>query len=157
VFRGVVRRPLVSLLPSAVALSLGTACYRQVPVETAALAPDATVRVFLSPSGEAELAPKLGAETIAVDGRVERVDAAGIALVVSRTTKRLGGTVPWIGERVTIPTTSIARTEHRALDRHRTIFFAAAGGIAAAAAIAVLIAQAGGGSGTEPPGGVISP
>jgi len=153
-----VRRPAPWLAAALVAASpLGTACYRAVPVAPAAVAaltPGAAVRLYLSPQGTTDLAPRLGPETIAVDGTIDSVGANGIALVVSRTTKSFGGTIPWIGERVTIPTGAVAHAERRALDRRRTVVVAASTAVAAGAALVALIAQHGAGSGTEGGGGV---
>ena len=138
----------------ALAALLATACYRNVPVDPAPLAAGAVVRLYLTGDGTTRLEPRLGSQTIALDGRVEGVAADGVTLDVSQTTKSFGGTVSWMGERVTVPTGLIARAERRVFDRKRTTLAAAAGACVAVAAIAALIAQHGAGSGTENPGGV---
>ena len=133
---------------------LAVACYRSVPVDPAPLASGNVVRLYLTGDGTARLEPRLGPQTIAVDGRVDSVGSGGISLVVSQTTKSFGGTVTWMGERLTIPTGYVARAERRVFDRRRTMVVAVGAAGAAAAAIAALIAQHGAGSGTENPGNV---
>ncbi|AHG92384.1 hypothetical protein J421_4849 (plasmid) [Gemmatirosa kalamazoonensis] len=143
------------MLATGLALA-ASACYRNVPLDPAPLAPGAAVRLYLTGDGTARLEPRLGPQTLAVDGRVDSVGAGGVTVVVSQTTKTYGGTIAWMGERVTIPTTVIARAEQRVLDRRRTIAVAASAAGAALAAMFVLIAQHGGGT-PEPPGGPTGP
>lgn len=147
------RRPLLVRLTALAALVGATACYRSVDAPPAALAPGAVVALFLTPDGERALAPRLGEATTIVEGRVERTDTAGVALVVSRTTKRYGGTVPWLGERVTVPAGAIAEARARVVDRRRTTLATLGVAAAAVAALAVLVAQHGTGRGDEGGGG----
>jgi len=151
-----VRRRLAAGLGLALAAPLAAplaACYRNVPVDPAPLAPGSAVRLYLTGDGTAQLASRLGPQTLAVDGRVDSVGAGGVTVVVSQTTKTFGGTIAWMGERVTIPTGDIARAEARVLDRRRTVTLAAGAAGVALAAMAALIAQHGSGSGQENPGG----
>jgi hypothetical protein len=120
------------------------------------LVPGTTVRLYLTGDGTAALASRLGPQTLAVDGRVDSVGPGGITLVVSQTTKTFGGTIAWMGEHVTIPTSDVARAERRVLDRRRTTTVALATALAAGAAIGALIAQHGAGSGSEG-GGPVGP
>jgi hypothetical protein len=134
------------------ALALAAACYRSVPVDPAPLPPGADVRLYLTGDGTAQLAPRLGPQTVAVDGRVDSVGAGGVTVVVSRTTKQFGDKVAWVGERVTIPTGVIARAEHRVLDRRRTFTVAASAAGVALAVMVALIATHGNGAGSQTPG-----
>ena len=134
------------------ALALAAACYRSVPVDPAPLPRGADVRLYLTGDGTAQLAPRLGPQTVAVDGRVDSVGAGGVTVVVSRTTKQFGDQVAWVGERVTIPTAVIARAEHRVLDRRRTFTAAASAAGVALAAIVALVATHGNGGGSQNPG-----
>ncbi len=115
------------------------------------------VRIYLTADGTTQLTPRLGPQTLVVDGRVERATETDATLVVSQTMKALGDRVAWAGERVTIPTAVVARAEVRALDRRRTIVTAALAAAGAIAGFVVLIAQAGGGGGDEGGGGIITP
>jgi len=154
--RALLPRRLAAVAPAALALIAGAGCYRHVPVapsDLATAAPGATVRLFLTPTGTTQLAPRLGPETISLDGRVERASADSVALVVSRTTKAYGGTIAWVGERVTIPMPLVAHAERRMLDRGRTAGMALSGAAAAGAALAVLLGQHGAGSGSDPGNG----
>jgi hypothetical protein len=133
-------------LASLAAAVLLVGCYRYVPAPPAA--PSGTnVRLHLTPEGMTALEPRLGPQTATVIGRVQDVGDGGVTLVVSETRKTFGGgAVRWIGERVTIPTSTIARAERRALDRGRTIAAGASVLLAAIAAFALIRAADGGGS-----------
>lgn len=140
-----------------VALVVGAACYRNVPAVATPFAPGERVRLYLTPDAESRLAARLGPETIAVEGRVDSTSPAGVLVVVARTTKRTGGTVTWMGERVALASADIAHGERRVLDHKRTLVAALTAGIAAGVALAVLITQGGAGSGSDTGGGVIQP
>lgn len=131
----------------ACALLLLPGCYRYAPVAAAGTAPGSEVRLHLTPEGSSRVASSLGPETTVVTGRVDAGRGDQLSLVVSSTTKAYGGTVRWIGERVTIPLDVIARSERRVLDRRRTLL--AGGGVALAtvAGYALLRAVNGSGSG----------
>jgi hypothetical protein len=154
--RGRTTSLLASTVAAVVAFCVGTGCYRTVAAAPTAFTPGSTVHLVLTPQGETDLAPRLGPETIAVEGRVDSVGSGGVALVVSRTRKRTGATIPWIGERVTIPAAAIAQSQQRTLDRRRSILTGVLAGAATIAALAVLIAQHGAGSGDEG-GGPVGP
>jgi hypothetical protein len=142
--------PRLRVAVALLALSAGSVgCYRNVPVDPAPLPPGAVVRLWLTPDGAAQLAPRLGPQTLAVDGRVDSVGAGGVTVVVSQTTKTFGGTIPWLGERVTVPTADIAHAERRVPDRRRTVLAAASAALAAGAAMVVLIVQHGAGAGSD--------
>ena len=143
------------LTHAACALLLG-GCYRYVPFTPAAVAPGTELRLYLTGEGSARVAPTLGAQTTVVAGRA---DGAGdpLRLMVSSTTKEWGGTVRWVGERVTIPLGAIARGERRVLDRRRTTLVGAGVAAATVAAYAVLRAVTGGGSDDGGPAPVPTP
>ena len=154
------------LVAAAVLLHVLSGCYRYVPADGAAngaaigaavVAPSgADVRVFLTPQGMTALEPRLGPRTAAVVGRVGDVGDGVVTLVVSETRKTDGGApVRWIGERVAIPTASIARIERRTLDRRRTVLAAALAALAAGATFALLAALSGGGEGEDGAGGPV--
>ena len=138
---------------SAACALLLSGCYRYAPFAPAATAPGTEVRVYLTPQGTSRVAPTLGPETTVVAGRADAGRDGGMALLVSSTTKAYGGTVRWMGERVTIPLGVIARSERRVLDRRRTALAAGAVALAAGAGYAILRAVNGGGSadGSDPP------
>jgi hypothetical protein len=135
------------LLAAAVLLSLPSGCYRYVPAEPTVPPPaGATVRLYLTPQGMTELAPRLGPSTAAVIGRVGAASDGVVTVHVSETRKSDGGgAVRWIGEQVAIPTATIARAERRTLDRQRTVLASVLGALAAGAAFAILASTGGGG------------
>lgn len=143
----------VALLVAGVVSLGGTACYRTVDAAPTAFQPGASVRLYLTNEGETTLAPKLGPETVRVEGRVERVTPDSVALVVSRTAKRFGGTLPWLGEHVTVPTRVIARSDVRVPDRKKTTLATVIAAAGAVIAIAALMAQNGAGKGDDGGGG----
>jgi hypothetical protein len=149
------------LLAAAVLLSLPSGCYRYVPAEPTVPPPaGATVRLYLTPQGMTELAPRLGPSTAAVIGRVGEGDSSDgvVTVVVSETRKSDGGaTVRWIGEHVTIPTAAIARAERRTLDRRRTVLASVLGALGLGAAFAILASTGGGGRGDDAGGGGPTP
>jgi hypothetical protein len=150
------------LVAAAVLLHVLSGCYRYVPTDgaaTLAVPAGAEVRLYLTPQGMTALEPRLGPRTAAVVGRVGDAGDAGdgvVNLVVSETRKTDGGApVRWIGERVAIPTASIARVERRTLDRRRTVLAGALAALAAGATFAILATLGGGGDGEDGGGGVV--
>lgn len=138
-------------------------CYRYAALPSSvAPASGADVRLHLTPEGSSRVASTLGPQTTVVVGRAEGRTADGgsagagdaVSVLVSSTTKAYGGTVRWVGERVTIPVGAIARSEHRVLDRRRTLLAGGGVALAAAAGYALLRATGGGGAGDDvgPPG-----
>ncbi len=150
------------LLAAAVSLHVLSGCYRYVPAEPTAPSgalgvPAGTdVRLYLTPQGMTALEPRLGPRTAAVYGRVGDTSDGAMTVVVAETQKADGGTpVRWIGERVTIPTTTIARAERRTLDRRRTVLASVLGALAVGAAFAILASSSGAGRGDD--GGGVGP
>jgi hypothetical protein len=145
-----------AVLAAMVAATL-TGCYHYVPLDRELADAGSEVRVYLTADGTRELGPRLGMETIAVAGRVESSSATDISMVVAETTRAFGGgTVQWVGEKVSIPRGAVARTERRTLDRQRTITVTAAAFVATVVAVIGIRAARGGaagddGSGTPPP------
>lgn len=133
--------------PVVVAALLVAGCYRYVPAPAPPPAPGDEVRLYLTPAGTAGVAATLGPETTVVAGRTEAGTADAVRVLVASTTKAYGAVTPWVGERVTIPIAAIARSEHRVLDRRRSLLAGGAVAVAGAAAYAILRAVRGGGSG----------
>jgi hypothetical protein len=118
----------------------------------------ADVRLYLTPQGMTELAPRLGPSTAAVIGRVGDVSDGLVTVRVSETRKSDGGAaVRWIGEQVTIPTATIARAERRTLDRRRTVLASVLGALAVGAGFAILASAGGAGRGDDGGGGGPTP
>jgi hypothetical protein len=139
------------VLGAACALLLA-GCYRYVPLGGAPAPAGSEVRLYLTPEGTSGLESSLGPQTTVVAGRVDAGRDGGLSVVVSSTTKAYGGTMRWMGERVTIPLGAIARGERRVLDRRRTLLAGGAVALAAAGGFALLRAVSGEGSGDDGPG-----
>lgn len=136
-FSGSARRTVAAVTALAtVGVSVG-GCYRYTPIDGAAPPAGGDVRVQLTDAGAVQLAPLIGNRIESVDGRVSAVADTAVVLEVRMTTDRLGSEVPWNGEVVTFPRSTIARLEARSFDRKRSWLV---GGLTTAAALAVGLA-----------------
>jgi hypothetical protein len=152
------RLAIVLLLP---------ACYRYIADGSAVSAsPGADARLVLTPAGAASLAPVLGRETAAVEGRVMSRSDSVYVVSVSATLKRVQGAssdsalsrTAWAGESVTIPRAAVAETERRSLDSRRTVVAATVFTAAAVAAVRLIVHSVGSsGGGGDTGGPVVTP
>lgn len=134
---------------------VATACYRFEPSAPAQPVTGAEVRFTLSRDATTRLAPTLGAGTTRLAGRILAADASEFTLAVDRTFKEDGVAVVWAGDRVTIPRNAVVLTEHRVLDKRRTLM-TTGGAVLTAVVSAFLISKARAnagqsGDGTPPP------
>ena len=142
-------------------LALCVGCYRYVPLPAAGVAsvtPGSDVRLHLTGDGSARVAAALGTPAAVLAGRAERADRDSVSLLVSETgAAGADATTRWVGERVTLPFSAVARGERRTLDRRRSFLVGAGIVLAAAASYAALRAATGGGAegGRDP--GVVTP
>ena len=127
------------------------ACYRYTQIDAPSPALGSEVRVRLTDAGAVALAPLVGNRIEMVDGRVSSVTDTAVTLSVTATTDRVGSEVPWKGEQVVFPRSSVARLEQKHLDRGKSYMV---GGIAAGlvAAIGVGFSVTGNGGGSGGPG-----
>ena len=123
------------------------ACYRYTPIDAPSPALGSEVRVRLTDAGAVTLAPLVGNRVETVDGRVSLVTDTAVTLSVTATTDRFGSEVPWKGEQVVFPRSTVATLERKHLDRGKSYVV---GGIAAGlvAAIGVGFSVTGNGGGT---------
>lgn len=152
------RLAIVLLLP---------ACYRYTADGATASAPaGADARLVLTPAGAATLAPILGRETTAVEGRVMSRSDSAYVVSVSATLKRVQGAgsdsalsrTAWAGESVTIPRAAVAGTERRSLDSRRTAVAATVFAAVAVAAVRMIVHSVGSsGGGGDTGGPVVTP
>jgi hypothetical protein len=126
--------------------SLG--CYGYYRPSTAVLA-GRQIEISLTDSGSLALAPQLGFNVEAVDGRLVRDSASSYLVSVTGIRKRDGQESGWKGESVSIPRTDVSTLQERRFSRARTTLFAAASTIAM---VAVKRAFAGNGGATAPGG-----
>ncbi len=103
-----------------VLLLAGSGCYRYVPIESGAPPLGAEFRARLTEEGATRMAPVLGAQIAAVEGRVSSTNDSAYVITVSATTNRANVQTFWTGESVTLPRGSIQSLEARKLDRKRT-------------------------------------
>jgi hypothetical protein len=149
---------------SLAALLLSSACYWYAPHSDVELTPGTEVRFVLTAAGATALAPTLGRQTVAVEGRVTSVAIADYTLSVFATLKReeeMDGAsstsrTTWAGESVTVPRTAVAGVERRSLDTKRTVLVAALGTIASIALLHIIVHGGSGGAGSDG-GTAISP
>ena len=137
-------------------VAASTACYRYVPNTRSDLQVGEEVRVRLTSDGSAALQNLVGANVVAIDGRVTARSDTAYALSMGGTTKREGDSAVWSGEPVTVPRSAIAAVEHRVLHKKKTLLMSAAG-IAGAALVAVVVSAVSGGGSSGPDGGTTPP
>lgn len=133
-------------------------CYRYAPMAGEPVPTVGTsVRALLTTEGATALAPRIGREVMALDGRVVRVEEGAAVLAVSRTLTRDSTEALWEGgEPIRLPREAVAGYERRVLDRRRTAGAAVlgAGALFAIGRIIASISGSGGmgvGGGTTPP------
>ena len=109
------------------------ACYTYVPIEPAAVAPGASVRVRVSTAAAARIAPLLGgADSRVVAGTmIESAPGGMIVEIPTIVPADIGSSFQTLHQRVSIPRDELVELEARELDRFRT------GSLAAAVAIVV--------------------
>ena len=127
------------------------ACYRYTPIDSPAPALGSEVRLRLTDAGAITMAPLVGNRIEVVDGHVSSVADTSVTLSVTQTTDRLGSEVPWKGEQVVFPRTTVAGFERRSLDKGKSYLM---GGITAGlvAAVGIGFSISGGGSGGQSSG-----
>lgn len=144
-------------------LGLVASCYRYTPESGRAPTPGTHVRFALREPTAPELRRVLGAETVAIEGKL--ASASDVAYTVSITATLKPPTVStalrrtvWAGEEVVMPREAIAGAELRSLDRKRTTRALALGAAAAIVAVKLIMSAAGSsGGGGDDGGGVIPP
>ena len=122
------------------------ACYRYTPLDSSSPALGTEVRVRLTDAGAVTLAPLVGNRIETVDGLVASVADTAVTLSVTGTIDRLGSEVPWKGEHVVFPRTTVASLERRSIDKGKSYLV---GGIAAGLVAAVGIGFSISGSGSN--------
>ena len=119
------------------ALLMSVACYRYVPAGDIAPRTGERARLELTDQGSAEMARLLGPGPLAVLGNVIAADDVSITLGVQAVEFRRREEQFWVGERLVVPRTLIARTERRQLSRSRTALATVVSLVAAVAIIDV--------------------
>lgn len=103
------------------ALPVVAGCYVYRPAPVTAPPIGAEVRLTLTDLGTANMAAQVGPSTEALAGKLVD-DSAGHYLVsLLGTRQRSGIEVGWRGERVSVPSTLVARVEERRFSRKRTV------------------------------------
>ena len=100
-------------------LSLG-GCYRQIPVEMGALAPREEVRVWLSPTGVAAVAPVLGSQATALEGTVLAAGPSDLTLQVPVAVQQVGFQRSVLHQEIRLRPGEYSMLQRRELDRTRT-------------------------------------
>ncbi|MGQ0767068.1 MAG: hypothetical protein ACT4OZ_15575 [Gemmatimonadota bacterium] len=96
------------------------ACYRYEPLPTPAPVVGAEFRSHLTSQGSETLAPTLGRNIGAFDGRLLAEEGEQFRFSISQTQTREARLVSWSGETVTLPRATIARMEMKVLDKPKT-------------------------------------
>ena len=124
------------------------ACYRYTPIDSPSPALGSEVRLRLTDAGAITMAPLVGNRIEVVDGHISSVADTSVTVSVTGTIDRLGSEVPWKGEQVVFPRTTVAGLERRSLDKGKSYLV---GGIAAGlvAAVGIGFSISGNGSGGQ--------
>jgi hypothetical protein len=112
------------------AMTSGCYSYTTIPIATSP-EPGTMLRAELTATGTETLAPLIGAETRAIEGRLTSAGDQSLRLAVRQTETRRGAFIPWQGESVEIPKPLVADLRVRTLSRTRTMLFT--GGLIVAA------------------------
>ena len=131
------------------ALPLLAGCYQYVSSPREGLPPATSVSVELSPRGTLNVANKIGANVVTVEGNVTESTNSSLTLALLAVRRR-GESAPstWSGEAITLAPDDIHEVKRRQLSRSRTALASVALG-AASVGIVVGIAKAtGSASGT---------
>ena len=112
------------LLISVIAAVVTSGCYSYttVPIDTRP-EPGTILRAELTAAGSETLAPLIGADTRAIEGRLTSTGDEFLRFAVRQTETRRGAFIPWQGERVEIPKPLVADLRVRTLSRTRTLLF----------------------------------
>lgn len=108
------------------ALSLG-ACYRLTPVEGGSPPGGTEVRIELTDEGSVRLAPMIGPQITAIDGRALETGDTAIVVSVESVVSRGGRSMNWSQERLAVPRSAVSSVRTRTLDRKRTWIVAVLG------------------------------
>lgn len=124
------------------------ACYRYTAIDSPSPALGSEVRLRLTDAGAITMAPLVGNRIEVVDGHIASVADTVVTLSVTGTIDRLGAEVPWKGEQVVFPRSTVAGLERRSLDKGKSYLV---GGIAAGlvAAVGIGFSISGNGSGGQ--------
>ena len=145
--RDLMRRIVATVVATSTVVS--GACYRYTPVDAPESALGSEVRLRLTDAGAITLAPLVGNRIELVDGRISSVADTGLTVSVTGTTDRLGVEVPWKGEQVVFPRSTLAGVERRSLDRGKSYLVGGiAAGLVAAIGVGFSITGSGGGGRT---------
>lgn len=142
-----------------VAVLSAPACYRFVPETGSSPAAGNEYRAYLTEAGTEQLRPVLGQNVGAVDGRFMSVSDTTLEVSVGATIPRGDDPRPiiWVGERVVLPRSAIARMERRELDRPRTMRAAALYTVGVLAAGSIWLSIKGKASSRGDPGPITPP
>ena len=133
------------------------ACYRYVPLRAPVPAVGTELRSHLTQEGVASMAPTLGRNVVAFDGRLLSTGSDVWRFAVSETRTGDARSIGWDGAPVDISRSLIGRMEQRVLDRPKTIrtaILAVLGGVAVGLSVKAIKGEASGnpgGGGTIPP------
>lgn len=117
--------------------SSAAGCVEYLPAPSTSIAPSREVRLLLTETGQASMAPRVGIRVTGLDVLVERADADSLAVRVRAAIDEAGLTTSWQGELLWVPRSAIAGVRTRHVSRMRSWLLAtglAAGGVALAAA-----------------------
>jgi hypothetical protein len=131
------------------AVLLVTGCYNYYPLENPAPASGTRVAAELTDAGSIEMSSQIGPGVTSVHGEVVESSSDALTLALTSVMNRNEQEMPWNGEQVRIPLTTVARVEQRRFAVVKSILFAGAivGGLFAATQAFETADRGGGGGG----------
>ena len=129
------RRTVGLIICTAAIVLVSSACYRYMPIETAAAAPGEPVRVYVTQEGADDLREvyEVDAAVPTLRGTIVGRDAGDLLLAVEVAQRQVGFRAIGLEQNVRIPESEIVATERRSLNALATSTFVGvvAGGVAA--------------------------
>jgi hypothetical protein len=145
------RRGLLLGLACLVGLS---GCYRTVELDTLTPEPGTRIVADLTPTGAERMQAWIGADAVAVEGRVTETGPQGWELSLLRVDHHRAPSIRWSGEQVVFPSEVLRGVRERRLDALRTGAFAAGTGVVlvilARNFMGAFVSDDNGGGGTDP-------
>ena len=139
-----------SMWKSAALLPLALAgCYKYVSTDHAGLTPATPVSIELSMRGTMNVASKIGANVVAVEGSVTESSPSSLTVALQAVRRKGESTMAtWNGESITLASDEIGEVKRRELSRGRTAVASAALAVASVGIVVGIAKATGEASGT---------
>ncbi len=114
-------------------------CYRYTPIETGAVVPDEEVRVVVTPTAGARIAPETGAYATILDGRLTLRGPDSVSLSLPIASRNGTARVDGLRQSFSFSRAEVASVTRREVDKGKSALVAVAGLVAAGALATALV------------------